>query len=232
MDWNPIEVTQKLWPMNYWFRALLVLEWTVIGTLLLFVLLAGAQSLSKSINPEATVPVLTTLVKWRFFGWATFTLILLVVGIGLPMAFISATTVQPSSKQSASAAKQPDSTVSCCLQDNAYQVWVYNKGNAIDTVITTLKINGWITDIRPVMGSPPPTIIQGGERANFIIFRTDDVLPDMSVTYVIDATPGVTNPAEFTAWSEVTTDNISTRFLGRCPTATVGPLMPVPQNTK
>lgn len=96
MDWNPIEITQKLWPMNRFVRALVVAEWVGLAAVLLFAVLFATQSAVRTQNAEFTIPFLAGIAKWHLLGWAILILVVAVVGVGITLAFVSATSKQPS----------------------------------------------------------------------------------------------------------------------------------------
>jgi hypothetical protein len=116
--------------------------------------------------------------------------------------------------------KNKVTTIYCCVRDNTYQVWADNKVNNTDTVYITLGTSSLITDFRAIMGASLPTIIEGGNNANFITFKIEQLPPNVSLTYLIEVNSIAEQPYKFTAWSEVTKNNISVKFVGRCPQIT------------
>jgi hypothetical protein len=121
--------------------------------------------------------------------------------------------------------------VYCCINGNTYQVWAANKGNNIDTIFITLGTSGLITDFKANMGASLPRIIEGGKNANFITFEIDKLPPNVSLTYLIPVslyTGDEKRPRQFTAWSDVTKNNILTKYLGECSEIEFGPLETAP----
>ena len=110
--------------------------------------------------------------------------------------------------------------VYCCTRDNIYQIWADNKGNDKDILFVTLGTSSLITDFRTTMGASLPSIIEGGKNANFITFKIEQLPPSVSLTYLVYVSGSVEQPHKFTAWSEVTKNNISVKFVGECPKIT------------
>jgi len=126
--------------------------------------------------------------------------------------------------------KLPDTAVYCCIGSRAYQLLVENKGVDKDVVFVTLMVDGQISGIKALMGASSPTILEGGVNANFITFKTGELLPGMSLGYLIDVNWTAAKPIKFTAWSDMTKGNLSTKFTGQCPSITsIGPEKTAPR---
>ena len=91
MGWNPVQITIALWPVKN-ARPFLILAWVLFGVLIVGALIFAADTAVGSPESKASIPGITSITTWPFFGWGVLLLILTAVPLGLVLAFWAATT--------------------------------------------------------------------------------------------------------------------------------------------
>lgn len=95
-DWlNPIEITERLWPMM-WAKPLLILEIITLCVIVFGGVLLTVNNSIKSVNPEGTIPGFDRVVKWRRLGLLVLILVGFVIVNGSLLSFLSAIEQPPS----------------------------------------------------------------------------------------------------------------------------------------
>lgn len=85
MDLNPLQVITKVWPMRYG-PPLLLLEAVLLAVFIVGAILLATNVAVKALNPNAQIPLLSSIAGWKLFGYAALGGIVLMVLLGFGLA--------------------------------------------------------------------------------------------------------------------------------------------------